>query len=207
MALKESDLKEIIFSAVRESGNKPIAVGTAKWLEAIRRLFSFGRIISYDPRLRWGVDYETSTGEVRHFKIFIFTDNESTPESVREDVRKAISVEEEIRALEESDLKEIIFSAVRESGNKPIAVGTANSFNYQQLLNADVRSVYVRLYVLQSLEAIRQSSHPLSYDPRLWWGVDYETSTGEVRHFKILTDNESTPESVREDVRKAISEK
>ena len=39
-----------------------------------------------------------------------------------------------IRALEESDLKEIIFSAVRESGNKAIAVGTANSFNYQQLL-------------------------------------------------------------------------
>ena len=86
--LSRSDLKEIMFSAVRESGNKPIAAGTAKWLEAIRRLFSFGRIISYDPRLRWGVDYETSTGEVRHFKIF--TDNESTPESVREDVRKAI---------------------------------------------------------------------------------------------------------------------
>ena len=201
--LSRSDLEVIMASAVRESGNKPIAVGTAKWLEAIRRLFSFGRIISYDPRLRWGVDYETSTGEVRHFKIFIFTDNESTPESVREDVRKAISVEEEIRALEESDLKEIIFSAVRESGNKAIAVGTANSFNYQQLLNADVRSVYV----LQSLEAIRRSFYPLSYDPRLWWGVDYETSTGEVRHFKIFTDNESTPESVREDVRKAISEK
>ena len=89
MALKESDLKEIMVSAVRESGNKPIAVGTAKWLQAIRRLFSFGRIISYNPRLRWGVDYETSTGEVRHFKIF--TDNLSRPESVREDVRKAIS--------------------------------------------------------------------------------------------------------------------
>ena len=78
--LSRSDLEVIMASAVRESGNKPIAVGTAKWLEAIRRLFSFGRIISYDPRLRWGVDYETSTGEVRHFKIFIFTDNESTPE-------------------------------------------------------------------------------------------------------------------------------
>ena len=202
--LSRPDLKEIMFSAVRESGNKPIAAGTAKWLEAIRRLFSFGRIISYDPRLRWGVDYETSTGEVRHFKIFIFTDNESTPESVREDVRKAISVEEEIRALEESDLKEIIFSAVRESGNKPIAVGTADSDNYyKQLLDGDVRSDYV----LQSLEAIRRSFYPLSYDPRLWWGVDYETSTGEVRHFKIFTDNESTPESVREDVRKAIPEK
>ncbi len=203
MALKESDLKEIMFSAVRESGNKPIAVGTAKWLEAIRRLFSFGRIISYDPRLRWGVDYETSTGEVRHFKIFIFTDNESTPESVREDVRKAISVEEEIRALEESDLKEIIFSAVRESGNKPIAVGTANSFNFQM----SPLSVLCSVYVLQSLEAIRRSFLSHLYDPRLWWGVDYETSTGEVRHFKIFTDNLSRPESVREDVRKAISEK
>jgi Uri superfamily endonuclease len=75
MALKESDVKEIIFSAVFESGNEPLAAGTAKFEQN-------------DPRLRWHVDYETRGGEARNVKIF--TDYESTPESVAEEVKKAI---------------------------------------------------------------------------------------------------------------------
>ena len=99
--LSRSDLKEIMFSAVRESGNKPIRV-SRDWLYTI--LDGFGRVtliqrttVPIPPPERWRVDYETSTGEVRHFKIFTYYRSSqhscgiSTPESVREDVRKAIS--------------------------------------------------------------------------------------------------------------------
>ena len=82
-----------MFSAVRESGNKPIAAGTDKLYEMWDKFcwvtFTPQRMGAHIPRPRWRVDYDSSTGEVRHFKIV--TDNESTPESVREDVRKAIS--------------------------------------------------------------------------------------------------------------------
>ncbi len=102
-SLSRSALEEIMFSAVRESGNKPIRV-SRDWLYTIfdgfgRAAFPFQRplVRMRPPSQRWRVDYETSTGEVRHFKIFTYYRSShgscgiSTPESVREDVRKAIS--------------------------------------------------------------------------------------------------------------------